>query len=156
MMQRMYPRMKQVLTPRWILNYTVFFAVATVLQYSYASLGSLIRRWSHLGWSQNVLTWAVALAFVLAVAEIWYRIDRRFFGPWPRSGPTAVGISLFSGLGEPARYWLAFVVAGVSAAALTLTGSAYVFLLTFFGIAFVVDIVSLSFEYYHRRKGVAG
>jgi hypothetical protein len=152
----MKQRTKEALAPRRLLDYGVFFAVATALNYGSASLGSLLHRWSHVdGWSQNVLTWAVELALVLAVAEIWHQIDGRLFGPWSRSGRT-IGISLFSGFGEPARYWAACAIAGVSLAAGILTGSSFVFLMTVFGMALLVDIVSLSVAYYHRRTGVAG
>jgi hypothetical protein len=156
MMQRLYTRGKKVLTARQMLDYGVLFFVYLVLHYSFESFGSLIQRWSHLGgWPQNLLTWAVELAFVLAVAEIWRRIDRRIFGPWRRS-EGVLSISLFSGLGDQARYWFTFVVVGASLVAGSLTRSAVVFFVTALGIMGLVYTVSFIVEQHRRHNGVPG
>jgi hypothetical protein len=157
MMQRMYPRLKQALAPRRLLDYGVFIVALVVLGWSFESLGSLVRPWSHLdGWSLNVLTWALELVFVLAAAEIWRRIDHRVFGPRPCSAEIDVGISLFSGLGDQKRYWAIVVAVGGALAAGSLTHSIAVFFVTAVVIMGVIYTASFFLEQSRARNGVPG
>jgi hypothetical protein len=84
---------KTVRVARRILEYGIFYASLFIV-FNIEALSSLVHRWLHLdGWRQNAVTYALAMAFVLAVNEIWRRIDRRIFGPTESKTDAAVGVA---------------------------------------------------------------